>query len=269
MNLGPLVDRIFKDAKPDDTVKIVAYLDKACKDLIEPFIHKEYEALAEYMNAYEQKMLMKREVIADKGIWTAKKRYILNVHNSEGVSYKDPKLKIMGIETTRSSTPQVVRDSLKKAIKLILTTDEATLIRYIADERERFRTLSPEEIAFPRTANGLATYSDPGTIYRKGTPIHVKGSLIYNHMIQTHKLTNKYEAINEGGKIKFLSLKVPNPTHDKVIAFIHKLPPEFGLHKYVNYDEQFDRAFLDPLASIMEIIGWNHEQRASLESLFA
>tara|TARA_R100000008_G_scaffold85787_1_gene76642 strand:+ start:26 stop:1360 length:1335 start_codon:yes stop_codon:yes gene_type:complete len=270
LRLGNLVS---KTCRNKSNKEIVDFLDKASREIILPFIEKKYNELAEMMNAYENKMVMGRECIADKAVWTAKKRYMMRVHDSEGVRYETPKTKIMGIETTRSSTPQVVRDSLKEAINLILTTDEDTVIDFIEDFRGKFKNFEPEEIAFPRGVNGLNKYVDKRNIYRKSTPIAVKGALIYNHYLRKHKLQRKYRGIMEGEKIKFLYLKTPNPCggamgQDQVISFANSLPKEFGLNEYIDYDVQFQKAFLDPIKNILEKIGWNHEHVSTLESFF-
>ena len=265
LRLGNLVDKVCPDKSRRE---VVEFLNKSSEEIILPFIKKQYDELAGLMNAYENKMVMDRECIADKGIWTAKKRYMLNVYDLEGVRYTSPKLKIMGIETTRSSTPQVVRDSLKESIRLILQTDEDTVIKYIEKVREEFMRLPVEDIAFPRGVNGLSRYKDPATIYRKSTPIAVKGSLLFNHYIKEKGLKRKYPMIVEGDKIKFLYLKVPNPVCDKVISFPGSLPKELGLHEYVNYEEQFQKSFIDPIKNILESVGWSHERRTSLEGLF-
>ena len=270
LRLGNLVSKTCENKSKKE---IVDFLDKASREIILPFIEKKYNELAEMMNAYENKMVMGRECIADKAVWTAKKRYMMRVHDSEGVRYETPKTKIMGIETTRSSTPQVVRDSLKEAINLILTTDEDTVIDFIEDFRGKFKNFEPEEIAFPRGVNGLNKYVDKRNIYRKSTPIAVKGALIYNHYLRKHKLQRKYRGIMEGEKIKFLYLKTPNPCggamgQDQVISFANSLPKEFGLNEYIDYDVQFQKAFLDPIKNILEKIGWNHEHVSTLESFF-
>tara|TARA_R100000234_G_scaffold5286_2_gene3830 strand:- start:114 stop:794 length:681 start_codon:yes stop_codon:yes gene_type:complete len=225
------------------------------------------------MNAYENKMVMDRECIADKAVWTAKKRYMMSVHDSEGIRYNEPKLKIMGIETTRSSTPQVVRDALKEAIDLILTTDEETVIEFIDNFRNKFNAFDPEDIAFPRGVNGMNKYSDTNSIYKKSTPIAVKGSLIYNYYLDDLKLGKKYRKIIDGDKIKFLHLKSPNPLGgiagtDQIVAFPNSLPREFGLQEFIDYDTQFEKSFLEPIKNILEKIGWNHEHVATLESFF-
>ena len=217
---------------------------------------------------------MDRECIADKAVWTAKKRYMMNVHDSEGVRYEKPKLKIMGIETTRSSTPQVVRDSLKEAIDLILTTDENTVIRFIDDFRKKFNDFTPEEIAFPRGVNGMNKYNDRASIYKKSTPIAVKGSLIYNHYIDKLGLEKKHRKIIDGDKIKFLHLIKPNPMggvagQDQIIAFPNDLPKEFELNSFVDYETHFQKSFLDPLKNILEKVGWKTEEVSTLEGLFA
>jgi len=270
IRLGNLVDKV---ASTKTKQEVVEFLDKASEEIILPFIRKEYDKLAKMMNAYDNKMVMDRECIADKGVWTAKKRYMMRVHDSEGVRYNPPKQKIMGIETTRSSTPQVVRDSLKKAINLILTSDEATVVSFIENFKNEFYELPPEDIAFPRGVNGMEKYFDSTNIYCKSTPIAVKGSLIYNHYIDKFNLSKKYRKIIDGDKIKFIHLKMPNPLggiggRDQVVAFPNSLPKEFKLEDYIDYEIQFEKSFLGPIKNILDKIGWNHEQVSSLEGFF-
>ena len=271
IRLGELVNKVCPDK---DTAEVVDFLNKSCEEIIIPFIKKQYDELAKKMNAFDNKMVMDRECIADKGIWTAKKRYMLNVHDSEGIRYKEPKLKIMGIETTRSSTPQIVRDKLTAAIRLIMTTDEQTVQDFIEETRKEFMQADPEDIAFPRGVNGLDRYRDSSNIYRKSTPIAVKGALIYNHYIKKLGLSKKYLKIMEGDKIKFLYLKTPNPIGgvsgtDHVVSFSNSLPKEFDLCDYIDYDKQFEKSFLDPLKNILDVIEWRHEKTVTLEDLFA
>ena len=251
-----------------ETEKVIMFLDKMCKDKIEPYIEECYKVLHSYVNAYEQKMVMKRESIADKGIWTAKKRYILNVYDSEGVRYKEPKLKIMGIESVRSSTPQWCRENIQSLIKTIINTDEQTVIKTIEDYRETFKTLKFSDIAFPRSVKGLSKYKSSKDIYIKATPIHVRGTLLYNHHLKEKNLVKKYQLIRDGEKIKFAYLKEPNILGENVIAIATVLPSEFGLEKYIDYDLQFDKSFLQPIKNILDVIGWKSENMSSLESFF-
>ena len=265
IKLGAVVDKIFKDKS--NTRKIVKVLDKFCEETLQKEIDNSFDKLAKYVNAFDQKMIMKREVIANKGIWTAKKRYILNVYNEEGVELKEPKLKMMGIEAVKSSTPAPCRVKIKEALKIIMNKDEATLIQFIEDFRKHFKTLPPEEIAYPRSCNNLEKYSSTKDIYLKGCPIHVRGALLYNNILKKKRLT-KYEKIQEGDKIKFIKLKEPNTLHQDVISFIGVLPKEFDLHKYIDYDNQFDKSFLEPLRFIVKAIGWNFERHTTLDSFF-
>ena len=266
VTFNKLVDKVFP--KGTTTSKIVTFLDTICKDKIKPSIDASYQVLHSYVNSYEQKMFMEREVIADKGIWTAKKRYILNVYNNEGVSYKEPKLKIMGLESVRSSTPEWCRDNLQKLIKTIIMTDEKTVIKSIDEYRNVFEKLSFIDIAFPRSVRGLDKYKSSKDIYIKATPIHVRGVLLYNHFLKELKLTNKYELIRDGDKIKFAYLKEPNRIGENVIAVLSVLPKEFKLEKYIDYDLQFDKSFLQPVKNILNAIGWKSENTGSLESFF-
>jgi len=220
------------------------------------------------VNAYDQKMQMKRENIADRGIWTAKKRYILNVWDSEGVRYEQPKLKIMGLEAVKSSTPAPCRQMIKDGLKLVMTKTEDDMINYIENSRKEFNNFSIEEISFPRTVSDVVKHKAHATIYGKGTPIHVRGALLYNHLIKEKKLDKKYANIQNGEKIKFCYLKLPNPIRENVISYIQEFPKELGLDKYVDYELQFHKAFLEPMKVILDAIGWRMEKTLTLDSFF-
>ena len=263
--LDKLVEATCKDKSKADTLK---FLNKVVESRIEPFIDKCFEELAEYTNAIKQKMVMKREVIADKGIWTAKKRYMLNVLDEEGITFDEPKLKIMGIEAVKSSTPEVCRGKIREAIKLIMTKDEDTLQKFIADFKNEFYQMTAEQISFPRSCNNLKKYMHGSHIFIKGTPIHVKGALIYNHQLKQFKLHRKYPIIQEGDKLKFLKLKEANPFKFDVISYVSKLPSEFKLQEYIDYDIMFQKTFVDPMSFILNSIGWSTEKTASLEDFF-
>ena len=267
INFGPLVDKFFNN-KLDDKAKIVSLLDQVCQDKLEPFIDKSYQELANYVNAYDQKMFMKRENIADRGIWTAKKRYILNVWDSEGVRYEEPKLKMMGIEAVKSSTPAPCRRMIKDALHLMMSGTEEDVIKFIDDSRVQFKKLPPEDIAFPRTVSNVNKHKSASTIYAKGTPIHARGALLYNHYIKNKKLDNKYSLINNGEKIKFCYLKKPNWIHENVISFISDFPRELDLDKHIDYELQFEKAFVEPVKVILDAIGWNVEKVVNLELFF-
>ena len=265
LKLDKLVEKVCKDKSPQ---QITDFINKAAEDKIQKVIDDSFNNLAKYVNAYQQKMIMKREAIANKAIWVAKKRYMMNVFDEEGIRFDIPKLKIMGVEAVKSSTPEVCRGKIKDAIRVIMNDSEDALIKFVADFKEVFKTLSPEEVAFPRSCNYIDKYVDPNSIYKKGTPIHVKGALIYNHHILKNKLQRKYPLIKDGDKIKFLMLRQPNTVKDTVISFATKIPYEFDLHKYVDYETQFTKTFTDPLKFVLDSIGWKLEREATLESFF-
>ena len=267
LNLGPVVDK-FLAKKKDDKEQVVNLLDKICQDKLEPFIDKCYIELADYVNAYDQKMQMKRENIADRGIWTAKKRYILNVWDSEGVRYDDPKLKIMGIEAVKSSTPAPCRTMIKDALKVMMEGTEDEMIKYIDEARKKFYNMGPELVSFPRSVSDVNKHKNHATIYGKGCPIHVRGSLLYNHYIKERGLDNKYSMISNGEKIKFVYLKKANPIRENVISFISEFPYELGLDKYIDYELQFGKAFLEPVKVILDAMEWSVEKTVNLELFF-
>ena len=281
IRLGPLVQKTYPNKDVRDTVD---FLDRACRNIFEPFIDRSYEQLAVYTAAYEQKMKMKREAIANKVIWTGKKHYIMNVYDLEGVRYSEPKLKIQGIEAVRSSTPAACRENIKGALSVIMNEDELSLQEYIRKFRADFRQLPFEDIAFPRSVRGLLkndiydkktgaltqkSYNTGTLNFISGTPIHVKGALIYNHLIKMKKLEEKYLPIGEGEKIKFCYLLGSSPLPTNVIAAPSKLPKELGMERYLDYDTQFDKSFVEPLRTILDAIGWKEgSDQVTLDAFF-
>ena len=266
ITLKSIVDKFFSNKEKS---KLIDILDKIGTEQIEPCISKAMDKLVDYTHAYEKKIFFKREAIADKAIWIAKKRYAMNVYDNEGTRYKEPKLKVMGLEIVRSSTPAPVRESLREAVRLTLTTDEKTLQKFIEQTRKDFKNMSAEDIAFPRGCNNLVKYTSREDIYAKGTPMHVRGSLLYNHYLDVNKIAHKYEKIQEGDKVKFLYLKEPNTIRENCISFNSKIPDEFNIHRYVDYELMFQKAFLDPMDTIVKSLGWDTEEKNTLEDLFS
>jgi len=266
LRLGDLVDKVYTGEK--ETTKVIAFMDRVCEGKIQPFINESYQELASYVHAYDQKMRMKREGLSNKGLWTAKKRYVLNVFNNEGVQYDEPDMKIMGLEAVKSSTPAFIREKMKETISLVINADEVTVQNFIANLKQEFKKLPVEDISFPRGVNGIQEYSDSVGLYKKGTPIHVKGAILYNHFLTEKKLTKKYPLIKEGEKLKFTYLKTPNPIKDTVVSFPVRLPKEFGLQEYIDYETQFEKTFIEPMKIILDCIGWQVEKQNSLEAFF-
>lgn len=262
VNFGSFVKKL----NPADPVKA---LDKICEEHFIPFLEKSYDGLYEHMNAYDKRMIMAREVIADRGIWTAKKRYILNVHNSEGVQYKEPKIKMMGIEAIKSSTPAAVREKFKDIFHVIINGTENDTQKFIKDFRQYFYGLPPEDISFPRGVTNITDWSDRQFVYKKGTPIHVRGSLLYNKAVKDKSLDKTHTLINNGDKIKFCYMMLPNPIKENVISFPQYLPKDLGLHKYIDYEKQFEKTFIDPLSPILDAVGWSVEDRMTLDDFFS
>jgi len=270
LRLGDLVNKVYgvDGVVKMPAQKIIEFMDRVCEDKLQPHIDKSYQELADYVHAYAQKMQMKREGLCDKGVWTAKKRYILNVYNNEGVQYAEPHMKVMGLEMIKSSTPSAIREKMKLAIKLMMTGTEQQVQDFIANFRKEFKTLPAEEISFPRGLNGLNTYSDPVMLFKKGTPIHVRGAIVYNHHLKELGLTKKYPLIQEGEKLKFTYLKMPNHFKNDVVSFPGRIPKEFELDNYIDYDVQFDKSFLEPISVILRCMKWSAEKNNSLEDFF-
>ena len=265
--MDDLVKQVYGDNIEDKT-KVINFLDKVCAEQMEKIIDKSYDKLRNYVNAFEQKMVMKRENLADKALWTAKKRYIMNVYDSEGVRYEEPKLKMMGIEAIRSSTPSACKEKMKNIFKIIMNGTEDDVITYIDDFRKEFMTLGAEEIFFPRSVRGLEKYHDSAHLYKKGSPVHVKAALLYNKLLKDKKLTNDYPVIKDGEKIKFAYLKKQNIVGGDAIGIMNQLPPELELEDYIDYDKMFEKSFVEPMKVILDAVGWQTEKVSDLSSFF-
>lgn len=265
VNFDPLVQQVCQNKTNEE---IVEFLDVACKEKIKQFLDQSYEQLAKDVNAYEQMMHMKRECIANRGIWTAKKKYVLNVYDEEGVRFNEPQLKIKGIESVRSSTPMKCRDKIKDAIKIIMEDDQHKLWNFVSSFRNEFENMPFEDIATPSSVKNIKEYYDSKTLYRQATPMHVRASILYNMLVDKHNLQNKIEKIKDGDKIKFSYLRVPNPIKENVIGSLGELPSEFDLNKYIDYEKQFEKSFAKPLTTITNSIGWTLEKTATLENFF-
>lgn len=267
LNFNPIVQKIFKDKNPTEE-EIINFLTKVCDGVMQEVIDKSFNELCTITNAYENCLHMKREKICSSALWRKKKNYILNVWDNEGVRYAEPKIKMSGIEAVKTSTPAYCRSAIKNAIEIIMNGEEEEIIKYIEKTRKEFFNLSPNEIAFPRGVSNIHKFESSSTIYGKSTPMHIRGSLLYNHHLKDKKLTHKYSLIQSGDKIKYIYLKKPNPIYENVISFIQVLPKELGLDSYVDYELQFEKSFIDPVKSILDIIGWKVEKTSSLESFF-
>jgi DNA polymerase elongation subunit (family B) len=259
------LDELVQKVQPNNPID---FLDKVCQEALEPALEAAYADLYSMLGGVDNRMVMKREAIADRALWTAKKRYIMNVHDNEGVRYAEPKLKIMGIEAIKSSTPAPCRKALREIFHVIMKEDEKSVQTAIEQFKNYFKTLEPDEVAFPRGVTQVRKFQDRNTLYKKGTPIHVRGAILYNKLIEDMQLKKKYEPINNGEKIKFLYLRQPNSIHENVIAFPDYLPEEFGLRKYIDHELQFQKTFLDPIEPILDAVGWNSKEVANLEDFF-
>lgn len=269
LSLDSLVNEVVIKKRPNaSTESIIKFMDTICESQIKPYIDQVYQSLASYTNALEQKMVMKREILSDRAIWTSKTKYLLSIYNSEGVAYTTPKIKVVGLEMIRSSTPSACRDKLREAIDVILNKTEDDMIEFIKSFKKEFSMLDVEDISFPRGVNGIEKYSNAKTTYSSGTPMHVRASIIYNKLIKDNGLEKKFRMINEGDKIKFVYLKEPNPLRSNAIAFPSILPKDLDIHQYIDYNTQFSKSFVEPLKIILDVIKWKTERGSSLSRFY-
>lgn len=265
ISLNPIVQKFFPDKTQNEILELV---DAFCKDKLVPVINKDCEKLANYLNFFDNRISFKRESIAVRGFWTAKKRYALLQLDNEGVRYAEPKPKIMGMETVRTDFPNFVRGHLKEAISVALNGTQNDLYKLIDKVESEFYTATPEKLGIPKGCNNMTKWSSPTTIFQKGTPYQAKASLIHNHWITELGLEDKYPKVRDGDKVKLIHLIIPNPIRAKTIAFLEDLPPEFKLHDYIDVRKMFDKVFIKPLSRVTNARGWNTQLTYSLDDLF-
>lgn len=264
INLAPIVDKFYSNLSE---AKITDALDKVCCKIESEAIDVAFQRIYEEFKCFKPKLVMKREAIASKAVFIAKKRYIMRVLDNEGIRYSEPKIKLTGVEAVRSSTPKVCKDKFKKAFELILTTDEKQVQKYIRDFEDEFNSLPIEEIAFPRSVSNVVKYvsrTPPG--YITGTPINSRCAILFNKLVKENDL--QIMPISDGDRMYFVYLKMPNPIKENAIGFSDSLPPEFKLHKFVDKSMQFSKTFLDPLQLVLNAIGWDAKPKAKLDNFF-
>ena len=249
LNLKPLVDKKFKGKGTKE--EITHWLEKLALEKIQPLIEKGYKKLQAYTGCLENKMVMKLEKISYKGLWKAKKKYAILALYEEGVYLHEPELKVTGIEIKRSSTPALVKDMLKEIVILIMKKPELVQEK-IAEFKKKFMNANYKDIAFPRGATDVRKYTISGDNFKSGTPIHIRGAIVYNRYIDKKGLN--LPKIDNGDKIKFLYLIEPNPLNSYVISFPKRLPDE-NLIKYVDYEKMWEKAFLQVVNDILNAIG--------------
>lgn len=268
ITLEKLMDKLFPGEKQKDTQFVIDRMDKFCEEVLQKVIDKSCEEIYDYLNAMDNTLQMKREMLADRALWLTKKRYVMSIIDSEHVRKAEPEYKIMGIEAIRSSTPELCRQKIKDCIKIVLTGTQDDLHKFVEEFFEEFKNSKVESIAFPRSVSGLEKYSSNSSIYIKGTPVQVRASLLHNFHIKKNNLEKKYDFIKEGEKMKFIYLKEPNFINENVIGFLHVLPAELNLDQSIDYTKQFEKAFIIPMKKILDCVKWTHEKMNTIDDCF-
>jgi len=273
LKMYPLVKHVYGDNVPEDANVIADFLLKVFDTKILPFIDKMYDEFKQHINADENHLSLKIDTITRKALYLTKKRYIYEVIDAEGIRHDPPEMKIMGLQAIKSSTPAASRVKLKEGIMKIFHGTESECRKFSTEFKKEHDSLPVEDIAAPSGISNITKYEDRTTVYRKGTPAHVKAALVYNKAIDDLGLGSKYRKIMGGDKIKYVLLRMPNPLHQEAIAFVDYMPTEimeaYNLNKYIDRKELFEKNFLSPYNDMVEGAGFKTGTRGSLAILFA
>jgi DNA polymerase family B len=265
LNVQPAVDKAFPGETPTNEQKL-AFLENFSQ-IISEWIKEGYDLLAKELNVFESAMHMKLETIS-RAVWTGKKHYVMEVRFNEGIRYDPPKMKIVGLEAVKSSTPKIVREWMTELFPLILDCNKKQIEQILADKWELYQTLPFESIASPRSVSDLEKYQDPVTVFGAGCPIAVRGALLYNYILFKDKLTDQLPLIQSGDKVRFCYMKLPNPFNQNVLAAPDTLPAQLQLEPYIDHRVQYDKTFADPIKAVIEAAGMRLTNEIDIEEFF-
>lgn len=259
------INDVVKKYKEKDSEKVLNFVDVFCTKKIEKILEDSFEELSDITNAFQNKIVMKREVIGDRAILCGKKHYIIRKLDEEGYRLPEPEIKMMGIEAIKTSIPMAIRKHLKSIIQILLDDNKGKFYEYVEKIKDEFEELSFEDMSSPTSVNKVEYYDLGDGKYRKGTPMHVKSAIGFNNYIIKESLTNKVPLIQSGDKIKYVRLNMPNPFDSEVLANVELLQQFIDVKPYINYYAQMERVFLKPLKPIVDAVGWPIEKVNTLD----
>ena len=244
-SIKPFVEDYKAEHPQADINELVDFALEFNNTNVNKIIDDTINEFATELNAYDASTIgAKAEICADTGIFIAKKRYVLRVREDEGTRFAldHPKIKTVGIEIARSSTPSWIRSKLKEAIPILLDKSFADVRTWFLKTKEEYMSQPVETLAI----SGAVTSLDYN-IKDSSIPIGSRSVLVYNKFVEDNNLTNKYPLIPPGEKSKRLYLKTPNKFNSDTIAFTN---PSFikEFKDYIDYDKNFEKTFISPLS---------------------
>ena len=229
---------------------------------MQPFFDEIFDEFSmNLMNTSKNWFELERESIATGAIFIEPKKYACRVIDEEYTTFAEPKLKVKGMEIVRSSTPAFCREKIKEVVNLIIDTmDRQKVIDDIRYIREDFYKQDIEDIAFPRGVKTIDKYLGSRGNILSGCTIQARASINYNNLLNRFEINGKYNEIHQGDKIKFIYMKESNTVLNgqNIIGFSEVLPEEFGLHKFIDMDIQFEKSFMSPIKKLFDAVGFGY-----------
>jgi DNA polymerase elongation subunit (family B) len=220
-----------------------------------------YNVLAKRaFNCDTHRFRIKGESVARKGLWLAKKRYVLDKVYDLEKNGPTSKMVFKGLDVVRSSFPKAFREFMKNMFNDVLAgATKEKIDNDILTFKNSMPSMNYIDIAKNTSANNISTFSiDNNYTPKKGTPAHIKAALSYNKLLKYYKIENKYEKIFDGEKIKFVYLK-RNPLRVDSMAFRGYQDPSEILsliEEYIDYDSIFDKELKNKLEHVYDSLKW-------------
>lgn len=260
-----MTDLVYKFHKRDDPFEDkLNTITKLCDKHFAKMLDDRFIQFAGHLNSMKNRIVMKREKIAS-AILVAKKNYVVNVYDNEGVRYATPKLSVTGLESVKASTPKFFRKKLEEGYKLCFDDDEEKIHKFVLSVHEELYNLHIDDLAGNTTVNNITLFQDGLGGYRTGTPGHVRAAIAYNNLVSA---SDQYQKINNGDKVKIIQLKEPNPVKSKSICWIDKFPDDLIDPKYIDREKDYQKFFIKPFTRVLDVLSWHTEYQPNLDDLF-
>ena len=273
--IEPFVEEFLKKNPDASLSETVDFCDKFETSVVQPKIQENIDEFCYYLNAMDKsKCGGKREIIADRFILLKKKKYLCRLRANEATVFPDdaPKIKAMGVELIKSSTPKFSIEHMSEALPILFDGTQKDLREWFEKCKTEFKNAPISDIVANMTVNCV----DYDLRKNLAIPINSRASLIYNEFIKKHNLEGSFNLIHAGDKIKYIYLKTPNTlgetivnstgrsikkTYPNVIAFIDYNFIQY-IKDYIDYDTQFEKTLIKPLEFMANAINFTVKEKA-------
>lgn len=253
------INRIMK--KIDEPFHVDMKITQAAYDqaeMVEEYLNENITKWSsQVLNSKDSRFVFKRECMTDVGVFLQKKRYVLRVLDDEGIPTN--KFKYTGVEVVRSTIPAPIKPYIKQIIETMLDTqNRSTTNDVFLEAYDTFKSLPVEDYSFVMGLSDYEKYSTKcnGFVTCKGMPAHVKAAYHYNILLEKLNISNEYETIDTGDKVRFFYVNQPNKYGINAIAYKYYYPDEFKSIFEPDIEKMFEKIIFSIIERFYEAVSW-------------